>query len=267
MRILIRTSRWAIWSRRVGSFALPVTIVPVLLHRAALIDSQTFEAIEFAAIGFSILAVLLALGAFVSLWISGDRGWGRATAGGLLGLLCLLPAAYLLFLALRYPMLGDVSTDVADPLPLVFAVASPTAGADVQEMRAAYPNVQTRIYALDPMQVFQLVEGLSAAREWTVELRRVPQALSDAGQLNAVATSLFGWRDEVSIRVRGAGNGSRVDMRSVSRSAIHEPGANGHRIESFLLDLDNAVTVTMRDSSAAAPAASEEPKPDDAQVE
>jgi hypothetical protein len=33
MRILIRTSKWAIWARRFGSLALPLAAIPVLMHR------------------------------------------------------------------------------------------------------------------------------------------------------------------------------------------------------------------------------------------
>ena len=46
MRILIRTSKWAIWARRFGSFAVPLTVIPVFMHREQMIASSDFVIIE-----------------------------------------------------------------------------------------------------------------------------------------------------------------------------------------------------------------------------
>ena len=58
MRILIRTSKWAIWSRRFGSLALPLMVLPVFLHRERLISSTDFFVVEAVAM----LVAALALG-------------------------------------------------------------------------------------------------------------------------------------------------------------------------------------------------------------
>ena len=78
MRILIRTSKWAIWARRFGSLAVPLTVVPVLLHREQFMSSADFAIVESVAAGVAALALILALSAYVRLWITGDRGWGIA---------------------------------------------------------------------------------------------------------------------------------------------------------------------------------------------
>ena len=44
MRILIRTSRWAIWARRLGSVAVPLLVIPVLLHHLGLVGGGLFLA-------------------------------------------------------------------------------------------------------------------------------------------------------------------------------------------------------------------------------
>ena len=64
MRILIRTSKWAIWARRVGALALPLAAIPVLLHRAHVITSENFLTVEAIALGLAVLAVLMAMVAF-----------------------------------------------------------------------------------------------------------------------------------------------------------------------------------------------------------
>ena len=78
MRILIRTSKWAVWARRFGALALPLAVIPVLMHRGRLISSENFVVIEAVAIGFAVLAVFAACVAIVRLWFTGDQGWGRA---------------------------------------------------------------------------------------------------------------------------------------------------------------------------------------------
>jgi hypothetical protein len=254
MRILIRTSKWAIWARRLGAVALPVAIIPVLMHRAGFITSDTFEIVEAAAIAIALAALVLALGAFVRLWVSGDRGWGRASMATLFSLVCLAPAAYLVGLSVRFPMVMDISTDATDPPPLVSA-AAPAAPDEAQRLALGtlFPNVQPRIYPLGADQVFALAEDQARESGWNIRLSQPPQTPLDEGRLNAVVTTLLGWRDEVSIRIRGGTGGARVDMRSTSFSPIHEVGSNGTRIEKFLVALDGAVTVLLRDTASGAP--------------
>ena len=60
------------------------------------------------------------------------------------------------------------------------------------------------------------------------------------GIVEAVATSLFfRFKDDVIVRVRPVteGNGSVVDMRSISRVGVSDVGANARRVRAFLADL------------------------------
>lgn len=252
MRILIRTSKWAIWARRFGSLALPLTVIPVLLHREQLITSADFIVIEAVAAGVATLAVALALGAFGRLWITGDQGWSRAGWGLFFGIVCLLPFAYLGYEAIRYPMVNEVTTDIADPLPLVSPVrVAPTDAALRDQIAATFPNVQTRTYPIDATEMFAIVDDLVDARGWDVRTRRAPPTALDIGQINAIAVTLFGWRDEVAIRVAGTAQGSVIDMRSVPLGGFHDVGENGKRIEEFLVALDQKITLTLRDAPQA----------------
>ena len=145
MRILIRTSKWAIWARRFGSLALPLAIVPVFMHRERMITSSDFHVVEFVAIGVAALALVLAFGAFVRLWMTGDLGWGKAVTGLLLSLIVLLPAAFLFSLALRYPAVSDVTTDFARPPGLVSeTAAAPATAAWRPILEAVFPNARNR---------------------------------------------------------------------------------------------------------------------------
>jgi uncharacterized protein (DUF1499 family) len=50
-------------------------------------------------------------------------------------------------------------------------------------------------------------------------------------------TGWFGFKDDISIRVRPDPNGSRVDVRSVSRVGRSDIGANATRVRDFLARL------------------------------
>lgn len=239
-----------------------MTILPVLLHREQMISSSDFAVIGAVAAAIAALAVLLALGAFARLWVTGDRGWGRAVWGMLFGLVCLVPFAWLGYEALRYPMVNEVTTtDIADPLELVSGVTvAPTSAAMRDKVAETFPNARTRSYPVDATEMFTIVEGLVDQRGWDVRVRRAPPTALDVGQINAVSMTLFGWRDEVAIRVAGTAQGSTIDMRSVPLGQFHDFGENGRRIEEFLLALDEKITLTLRDQPQA-PAATDTEAP------
>jgi hypothetical protein len=248
MRILIRTSKWAIWARRLGSFALPLAIIPVFLHRERIITSNDFHIIELVAGGFAVLALLLAFGAFARLWVTGDQGWSRATTGLFFALICLAPMAFVLWMAFRYPPVTDVATNFANPPPLVSVVAKVATPAQRAELEAAFPNARTRVYPIAAQQMFGIVEQLGAANGWEPRARRAPSHPLDRGELNAIATTLLGWRDEVAIRVQGTATGSTVDMRSAAAHGWLDLGENGRRIEQVLVALDERITLMLRDA-------------------
>lgn len=255
MRILIRTSKWAIWSRRIASFALPLAIVPIFMHRAGMIPSETFHIIEGAAIFAALAGLVMAFTAFVRLWNTGDRGWVRATMGVVFALIVLAPAGYAAYAYWKYPKTTDVYTDLADPPLLVSDVPRVQMTTDLaRSIAATFPNVASRTYPLGPEQVYEIALNLATARGWEVEARVAPQGPLGEGQLNAIVLTLLGWRDEISVRIAGVPEGSTVAMRSSSLVGIHDLGENGRRIEEFLLALDTDVTVIMRDAPINNPA-------------
>jgi len=262
MRILIRTSKWAIWARRFGSLALPLTIVPVLLHREQLIASTDFAIVESVAAGVAALALILALGAYIRLWITGDQGWSKASWGLFFAVICLVSFGYFGLQALRYPLVNEVATDFATPLPLSSSIRVVPTGAALQELIATtFPNARSRSYPIDATQTFATIEDLVEANGWEVRTRRAPPTALDTGRLNAIAVSLFGWRDEVVIQVAGTPQGSTVDMRSVPLRGFHDFGENGGRVEAFLLALDEKITLLLRDAPQAAEAETEPAEP------
>ena len=63
-----------------------------------------------------------------------------------------------------------------------------------------------------------------------------------AGRIEAVAqTLLFGFKQDVAIRIAPEGEGTLVDMRSAARNGAHDLGADAERIRRFFRDLDSAL--------------------------
>lgn len=82
--------------------------------------------------------------------------------------------------------------------------------------------------------VFAAAEALARKRGWTIIT-----ADAEAGAIEATHTSTWwGFKDDIAIRLRAEGEGTRVDMRSISRVGQSDLGANARRITAFLYDLE-----------------------------
>ena len=74
-------------------------------------------------------------------------------------------------------------------------------------------------------------------RRWSVLDRRPPQARTP-GRIEATArTALFGFPDDVVVRITPLGQESRIDMRSASRFGAHDFGSNAQRVTAFMTEL------------------------------
>ncbi|MGV8833413.1 MAG: DUF1499 domain-containing protein [Devosia sp.] len=252
MRILIRTSRWAIWARRLGGVAVPLVVISVALHRLRLITSDLFVNAVTAAAVVALLAVVASVVALARIWQSGDHGWGKALLGLFFGLFCLAPFVWYGNLAAKYPPVTDIATTTRGLLPLVFepgtAAMPPPRVLSKAQASALFPNAETRSYPLGQAQTFALVVQLIDDNGWDVRMVREPNAALDPALINAQIMTIPGWREEIVVRVTGDAASAKVDMRSASLNARHDFGANGLRIEQFLADLDTAVTSWLRDN-------------------
>ncbi|MEO5812135.1 MAG: DUF1499 domain-containing protein [Rhodanobacter sp.] len=145
-------------------------------------------------------------------------------------------------MAKTVPPIHDISTDTVHPpafvaiLPLRAGASNPAdyGGPEIASQQlAAYPDVRPLQMALKPAAAFD--RSLQAARSMGWEIVASDPA---AGRIEATATTLwFGFKDDVVIRVQAAGDGSRVDVRSVSRVGKSDVGTNARRIRAYLAKL------------------------------
>lgn len=242
MRLPIRTSRSATWSRRLASLALPLFVFSVLMHRAGMVSSSDFLALLGAVELLAILAIIAASTGFARLWYSGDKGWGRASLGFALGLVLLTPFFYATYLYPQYPTVNDVSTADPPAPALLFAQHRDLRTIFGEEAAQAFPGATTRVYPMDPGPLFGLIEARIAAMGWQVRRKSEPTDRQPAGEIHALATTWLGWRDEVAVSVGASTAGSVVTMRSASMVGRTDFGTNGRRIAAFLKGLDEDVS-------------------------
>jgi uncharacterized protein (DUF1499 family) len=196
------------------------------------------------------LAIPLALGGLIAGWIGLARARGDrnppakrvALIGAMLSVLTLSAIVGLALPSMSYPVINDITTDVEDPPRFVkCAEIESNRGRDMSypvdfaaKQATGYPNLAARTLMLDPGLAMERARTALEALPGT----KVIDVDVDGGRIEAVSISrVFGFVDDVVVRVRPEGKGSRIDMRSKSRDGKGDLGANAARIESFMLAL------------------------------
>ncbi|HXW20937.1 MAG TPA: DUF1499 domain-containing protein [Roseiarcus sp.] len=244
-------SRAALWSRRIGLFALAVAAVAAALSRFGAIEPMAALAVLGAALVLACLGALLAASAFVVIWRTGRRGAGIAFAGLFMALLLFAYPAYLSFEAAYLPIINDVSTDLDAPPTFLLSAKARQARGNVtppesnrqtrDDQRRAYPAVQPILVDMETSQAYQLALETAKARGWRIVDQIAPSVRETVGHIDAIDRSLLmGFPDDIAIRVKPSANETRIDVRSVSRVGRHDFGANARRIQRFAADIQEA---------------------------
>lgn len=187
-------------------------------------------------------AVALTLAAAMRAWKYGAcRALAAGVAGLALSLIVAGPPLYYWCTVDRVPRIHDISTDTDNPprydavLPLRRGAENPTDySAEVAgQQKKAYPDIAPAILDLQPAQAFARAERAARALGWDI----VTVAPADLRLEATDTTLLFGFKDDVVVRVTPSGNGSRVDVRSMSRVGKSDFGVNARRVRKFLQQL------------------------------
>jgi uncharacterized protein (DUF1499 family) len=236
-------SRAAIWSVRMALFAVVVTLYGTLLVRSG---QQGLPGLAALGSGFVLaaLSILVALVGGVMIWNHGLKGVGRVSVAIMLCLGVLAAPATMLLQLARLPALSDITTDIDDPPAFSRSRAALAARGGLvpperpresrQPQREAYQRIIPIITELPAEEAFDT--ALTAARDmgWQVIEGTVPGGRTGAGRIDAIATTrILRFADDVTIRIRPRVDGSRIDVRSVSRLGRHDLGTNARRIQSF----------------------------------
>lgn len=144
------------------------------------------------------------------------------------------------------PRIHDITTDLTDP-PQFVRVATLRKPGDhpvtydgpkvAEQQRRAYPDVAPLVFNAPRDTVFAAAQAALTS----IGLELV-EADPVQGRIEAIATSLlFGFKDDVVVRIAAAAGVVKVDVRSKSRVGRNDLGMNAKRIREFQSKLKAAV--------------------------
>lgn len=207
------------------------------------LDLATMTAFLIFFSGILAGLVLAAIGlvfAIVTAIMRVPPAWKRGLIVIVLGLLPL--AGVVSFLGpgrFQSPAIHDVSTDTRDP-PAFFQARSLRSAQDntldygsaeiAEQQHSAYPDIQPIIEDMSRDEALTRVVQVVLGLNWTLVNADFNTGIVEAND----TTRVFGFVDDIVIRVRPEGTGSRIDIRSVSRAGLGDAGMNAMRIRSFI---------------------------------
>jgi len=144
----------------------------------------------------------------------------------------------------QVPSIHDISTDTDDPpkfaavLPLRKDAANPAnyGGPEIAaQQHKGYPDIAPLRIKAESDRVFEKALQAARAMGWEIVDAR-------PGELRIEATDTtfwFGFKDDVVVRVMPEQQGSRIDVRSLSRVGSSDVGTNAKRIRAYLKKFDH----------------------------
>ena len=236
-----RIARW------MAGVAVALAVIGLLMLASASVGYRlgwwsvgaAFGILRFSVYAAGLAALVALVGIVVAL---ASRHWTAVAGAALAILLAAGTAAVPLGLqrtAQMVPRIHDITTDTERPPEFVALRAirekAPNGAvyggpAVAAEQRRAYPDVAPLQLSMPPDQAFRLADATARELGW-----EIAAAVPAEGRLEATATTRwFGFKDDVIVRVSPALDGSRIDVRSVSRIGRSDLGANAKRIRTFL---------------------------------
>ena len=235
------TAWWAKFTLIGGVVAALLLIMGPVGYRLGVLDVQ--GAVLMAPGMATALAAITLMFALVGMILTVTRGLVAERApvlfGGVLALAILINMGMQFGRAQSVPPIHDITTNPADPprFEALVEVRGPDAnpldydaGELAEATRSAYPFMRPVDSELTPSAAFDRAETLVAELGW-----EQVAADREAGRIEATdTTAMYGFKDDVVIRIRSRGEGSVIDLRSVSRVGQSDLGTNAARIRAFI---------------------------------
>ncbi|HWQ40241.1 MAG TPA: DUF1499 domain-containing protein [Burkholderiales bacterium] len=238
-----RRSQWLL----IGGFAVAVICAGAMIfsgigYRLGLWHFRTgFAIIRWTFWGAAAAVVLIAAGLLIPA--------ARSRAAMVLGAIGLVVAALALYVPWSWkrtldsvPYIHDITTDLGNP-PAFVAVKNVRKEGDhpveydgpevAEQQRKAYPDLAPLVVSHPPEKVFEAAKAV---------IVKMGMELVDASpqemRIEATDTSLlYGFKDDVVVRITTNSDGTQVDVRSKSRVGRSDLGQNAKRIRAFLAKL------------------------------
>jgi len=232
-------SRKAVWSRRLALLFFALFVATFGLHHLDKLPTPTAMKLFGVSIAGAIMAALLGFAALGSIWREGFTGAGKAIGGIFLAAIILAGPIWMMPNILALPRMYEVSTDLQNP-PEFETIATIRSAERVNPIRfteqtaklqrEAYPDVEPLPIDRPAEDTYGAVRDAVKNLGWDIVAEKPPEN-GEAARIEATDRSMiFGFRDDMVIRVAGIGNDSRVDVRSSARHGDHDLGRNAERV-------------------------------------
>ncbi len=223
----------------------PLSILALLGFPIAVVgfrlDAFPFP-ISFQIITYTVYlsAAVFILGMLMSFIKRADTDLAKsARTAAMIALLPLIGLGTQIFTAKSVPSIHNISTDVVNPPkfdkvvalrgentnPLEYNVEK-TASVQTQ----AYPKVKTLLTDLSASEAHARAKAVVESMGLELVNSDVSNGIIEATE----TTTIWGFKDDLVIRIAEQDGKTAVDLRSVSRIGISDLGANAKRIEKFL---------------------------------
>ena len=243
-------ARGAYW---LALLAVACVVLSPLGHRLGLWDIQLAIPIFGLGVLFAVLAIIFGIvGVVRSNMASVPVGGGsKALISILIAVVTLgVVIAVAVLPAIGKPVIHDVASSPEDAPEFVALAEVHYAGREYKSyieynrmtegmVSGAYPDIRALLHDKSVEEVFAAAELVAAEMGW--EIAEV--SIAD-GRIEATdTTALFGYKDDVVIRVRQSPNGqTELDIRSASRVGEGDLGKNASRISEYLAMLQDKLS-------------------------
>ena len=231
----------AVWSYRIAILGVLAFAGTFVWHRFFGLPTPLAMKMFGAATAAAAIGLALGVAALVNIWNEGSIGAGRASFAVFLSSALLAIPLWSLPNLLTLPRLYDVTTDPESP-PAFDRIATIRQGqanpAHYEStfrplQAAAYPDIKPLIVARPLADAFSAALETVKALNWKVVGEHAPEAAKSGYREAVDRTWIFGFADDVAIRITGSQRAAKIDIRSSSRFGPHDLGRNARRIRHF----------------------------------
>jgi uncharacterized protein (DUF1499 family)/NADH:ubiquinone oxidoreductase subunit 6 (subunit J) len=232
---------WSLLALGITALSLALVGLAGPAYRLGMSLASAYQIIVWAShIGGAATLAAIAIGVFAYR----ARDWMRLTVAAIAVLIGLTSFAIGFDAQSRRehsPAIHDVTTDLDNPPTFTAVVARRAAAPNrldrspglAQLQRQGYPDLAPVTVSSPLDQTFDRALAAAQSFGW-----QIVTADKSSGRIEATDTTRwFGFVDDVAVRITSWGTGSRVDVRSVSRTGIGDAGRNAARIRRFLKEL------------------------------
>jgi uncharacterized protein (DUF1499 family) len=219
-----------------AGLGIALCAVAVAAIRAGVLSPKVGLMVLFSGVLAAVVAVPVAVIAVLRDPTSGGRR--AAWAALAIAAVTLIGPAVTIAGARGTARIHDITTDTVDPPRFEQLARLRPRDANPLEytrekaeaQRAGYPDLKPLVISASPPAAFE--RALSVARDlgWEIVATDRPEWRIEASH----STFWMGFTDDIVVRIRPVSDGSRVDVRSVSRVGVGDAGKNAARIRAFL---------------------------------